>query len=507
MKKLLCILLIALFALPAFNALAEEPIYRSDFSAGTDGWYPRSAGGARLSAVGGALLITGRAGSWHSPGREFELEKGTRYWFSVDVMQDTKDSIDFILSVEKTKNGAQSYENITRAAASRGAWTTICGSWIAADCEKTVLYVETDGAPMANFSIRDFAVYTSDPQLLTEVSYTGELPSLKQLYSGVFDVGTCVSGADVRNSQREKLIATQYSIITPENEMKPDAIIDVNASKKLAAQDDTAVAVHFTSAKPILDFAKANGLKVHGHVLVWHSQTPEEFFHVGYNRNNPFVSREVMLARLDNYIRQVFEYIEANYPGVFVSFDVANECVADGSSKLRVSNWTRVVGDDFVSLAFEIADKYAPEYIKLYYNDYSTPYEPKTTGIVNLLSALVADGHIDGYGFQSHYSWNDPSASAIRKAFDRISALGLSLRVSELDIKVAADNDSTRAAQAERYAELMKIYIEYGVDAVQVWGVCDGTSWIAESFPLPFDRSLQPKPAFFALAELMGAQE
>ena len=321
------------------------------------------------------------------------------------------------------------------------------------------------------------------------------------------DFGTCISQADVRDAGRTALIRKHYNILTPENELKPDSVLDVTASKRLAKEqnDDTAVAVRFSNAKPILDFARNNGMKVHGHVLVWHSQTPEEFFHVGYDRKNAYVSREVMLARLENYIRLVFEYMDDNYPGLIVSWDVANECVADGSSSLRSSNWTKVVGSDFVNRAFEYADKYAPEDVKLFYNDYSTPYEPKLTGIEKLLSSLVSEGHIDGYGFQSHYQSDTPSVDEVRKAFDRISALGLSLRISELDLAVTADTDKTREVQAARYAELMELWLNYAdkLDAVQVWGVSDGTSWIKEKYPLPFDAGLRPKPAFFGLVNVL----
>lgn len=500
MKKILALLL-AVMLLP-LCAFAEEPLYQSDFSSGTDGWYPRSGGGAQLTVTAEkTLMISGRAGAWHSPGRAIDLKAGTRYWFSVDVMQNTKDSADFILSVEKTKGGSVTYENLGRVNAGRNNWVTLYGTWMAGSFDSTVLYIETDGNPMMNFYIRDFRVLLEDPQELTAVTWEGELPSLKEVFSGRFDIGTCVSQADVRNKSRMALVAAQYNIVTPENEMKPDAVLDVNASRALAKTDDTAVAVHFDSAKPLLNWAKENGVKVHGHVLVWHSQTPEAFFHEGYDTAKPYVTREVMLARLDNYIRQIFEFLDTNYPGVVVSFDVANEVIADGSSTLRVSNWTKVVGADFVNRAFEIADRYAPDYTLLYYNDYSTPYEPKTTGIMNLLASLAADGHIDGYGFQSHYSWNDPSIESIRRAFDRVVALGLRLRVSELDIKVNADSDATREAQARRYAELFDLYLSYNMEAVQVWGVCDGTSWISANFPLLFDASLQPKPAFFAVVD------
>lgn len=506
MKKLIALLLTLCLCLPLLalaEGEAEAPLYVSDFSEGVDGWYARSAGGAKVIKMPDGLFINGRAGSWHSPGRDFDLEPGKTYWFTVDVLQKNEDSPEFILSIAHSKGGTETYENLGRNVAARGSWTTIYGKWTAGAYDKYTLYIETAKSPMLSFTINNFQVLTSDPMALTAMAYDGDLPALKDVYADKFAVGTCMSQYDVRSSDRVNLVKAQYNIITPENEMKPDAVLDVAASRRLAKEDDTAVAVHFDNARPLMNFARDNGIKMHGHVLVWHSQTPEEFFHVGYNTKEPYVSREVMLARLDNYIRQVFEYIEANYPGVFVSFDVANECVADGSSNLRTSNWTKVVGQDFVCRAFEIADKYAPDYIKLYYNDYSTPYEPKLTGIVKLLQSLVAEGHIDGYGFQSHYSSGDPSMSAISKAFEKVAALGLRLRVSELDLKVGSDNDVNRAAQAKRYGELMKLYLTYAdrMDAVQVWGVCDGSSWIKENYPLLFDASLNPKPAFFAVVE------
>lgn len=510
MKKLLALALSICLCLPFATALGapvddNAPLYVSDFSGGTDGWFPRSAGGVKLARVSDGLMVIGRAGNWHSPGRAFDLEPGVTYWFSVDVKQTGEDSPEFILSIAHTRDGKESYENLGRAVVHRGEWTTIYGTWTASEYDQYVLYVETANSPMLNFTINNFQALLSDPQKLTVIAYQGELPSLRELYAGSFDFGTCVSQFDMRSTERKELVLRHYSILTPENELKPDAVLDVNASRRLAQEDDTAVAVRFDSAKPILNFARDHGLKVHGHVLVWHSQTPEAFFHVGYDTAAPYVSREVMLTRLDNYIRLVMEYMEENYPGLIVSWDVVNEAVADGSSSLRSSNWTKVVGNDFVNRAFEIADRYAPEGVLLCYNDYSTPYEPKLTGICNLLASLVEDGHIDGYGFQSHYNSGDPTMSAVRKAFERVKAMGLKLRVSELDIAISANNDAARSAQATRYADLMKLYLEYAdiLEAVQVWGVSDGTSWIGEKYPLLFDASLAPKPAFFAVVDAL----
>ena len=303
--------------------------------------------------------------------------------------------------------------------------------------------------------------------------------------------------------------AYQFGIFTPGNELKPDSVLNVSESRKLAKEDDTAVAVHFFSAKPLLDYCAQNGLKVHGHVLVWHSQTPEAFFHVGYDPAAPYVSREVMLARLDNYIRLIMEFMAENYPGLIVSWDVVNEAVDDSSGKLRQSNWTKVVGQDFVNRAFEIARRYAPEDTLLFYNDYSTPYEPKLTGICNLLDSLLSEGNIDGYGFQCHYQLNSPSISQLTKAFEKISAKGLKLRVSELDVTISGPTASAYSQQAKRYADLMKVYLSFADDiiAVHTWGVTDDLSWLSSQYPLLFDSKLNPKPAFDALAELVSTEE
>lgn len=512
MKKLIAILLMLALLLSTVSFADESSkstlFYASDFSLGAEEWTAKG-NNTLLTVEDGVLRVTQRSKKSDGPVLPLKLQPGMLYSISVQVMQDARASEDFTLSIEHSKSGITSYARIGNATAARGEWVTISGEWTAEAFDSYDLTVKTTGTKVNDFSVKDLQIMVSDPNDITPVTYEGELPALKELAAGLFDIGTCVSQADVRNSSRSRLVSYQYNIITPENELKPDAVLDLTASRVLAKEDDTAVAVHFSSALPILNFARDNGLKLHGHVLVWHSQTPEEFFHVGYDRKNPYVTREVMLKRLENYIKGVFEYISENYPGLFVSWDVANECVADGSTSLRASNWTKVVGDDFVARAFEYADKYAPEDIKLYYNDYSTPYEPKLTGIVKLLTQLVEEGHIDGYGFQSHYACDTPSISAVRTAFERITALGLSLRVSELDLACTADTDATRALQAARYGELMSLYIEYAdkMDAVQVWGVSDGTSWIREKFPLIFDVDLRPKPAFITLVQVLKGEE
>ena len=332
------------------------------------------------------------------------------------------------------------------------------------------------------------------------------LPSLKETYAGKFDFGTCLPGSAFSNVKLLTLVKEQFSILTPENELKPDSVLDVAASRELVEEeeDETAVAVHFDAARPLLRFAQSQGLKVHGHVLIWHSQTPEAFFHEGYDIKKPMVDRETMLGRMENYIKEVLTQTEELYPGVIVSWDVVNEAIDDGTNWLRKgSNWYKTVGEDFVVKAFEFARKYAKEGVLLYYNDYNTAYTGKLYGIIKLLNTVIPEGTIDGYGFQMHHTTGQPSTALITTAVEKIAAMGLKLRVSELDVGISKNSETSLNAQAKRYAEMMDLMLRFAdqTEAVQVWGVLDNMSWRRDSYPLLFDLRMDPKPAFWACIE------
>ncbi len=508
-SRIMAFLLVLCLLGGAVSAFAEgsATVYASDFSKDADGWYGR---GASVAVSGGALHTEGRTSDWNSPGRDFDLIEGGKYHLSVQVLQNEVNSANFMISVAHSKDGMETYENLARGTAKKGEWTTLQGDYTAGGFDRFVLYVETTGAPDLAYDIKDFIVTAPDglpepkpTEPPMEIAEAEEVPSLKEIYAGKFDFGAAAPQQAFRDIKLLKLMIEQFSILTPENELKPDSVLDVTASKQLAKEDETAVAVRFSAAKALLDFAQKNGIKVHGHVLVWHSQTPEAFFHEGYDTKAPYVTREVMLARLENYIKAVMAYMDENYPGVVVSWDVVNEAIDDGTNALRKSNWRTVVGDDFVARAFEYARKYAPEGTLLYYNDYNTAVPNKLNGIVKLLNTLIAEGNIDGYGFQMHHSIGYPGMDLIQKSVERIAGLGLKIRVSEMDIGVDNNTEASFRKQAAKYASIMKLLLQYAdqVEAVQVWGLTDRMSWRASSFPLLFDGNCNPKPAFWAVAD------
>ena len=483
----------------------EPPIdYVSDFSAGEDGWYARSGGGASISVTDEqGLLITGRTATWNSPGCDFALVPGKTYNLSVLVKQDQLDSTGFILSIAHTRDDAESYENLGTCTAKKGEWTLIQCTYVAGRYDKYVLYVE-GGAADTEFQIKDFKCW----EQINTFGKAG-IPSLKEVYAGKFDVGTAVVANEVLDEERMEFYATQFNIFTMGNEMKPDSLLDMAETRKQVrtTKDQTTVCVKFDNCIPFLDWAKANNVKVHGHTLVWHSQIPTAFFYEDYATHKPLASREIVLARMESYIKQVLTWTNENYPGLIVSWDVVNEAVSDSKRALRDSLWTQVVGEDFVNRAFEYARKYAAPGTLLFYNDYNTDNTTKGLAIGDLIDSLIEDGTIDGYGFQSHYSTSYLTIEKIQIAWTNISSrklkdgTPLKLRVSELDVGIKDTSEENLSRQAFYYNRLFELYEKYAgqLIAVQVWGTVDDLSWRADEYPLLFDSKAQPKPAFDAI--------
>ena len=514
-RKIFSLLLALCLLCGCTSALAgkKTDLYQSDFSADEDGWYGRGCQSFRTED--NTLKSVGRTAAWNSPGRDFDLIEGGKYQFSVEVKQADVNSAKFMVSIAHTKNGVETYENLARGTGNKGKWVTLKGTYTAGAFEKNVLYVETVNDDSIDFEIRNFKLWapnglpepkpTEPPMVIEEAE---NVPSLKEIYADKFDFGSAAPGQVFSNPKWMNLIKEQFNILTPENEMKPDSVLDVSASKKLLEEtgDETSVAVHFNAAKALLNFAQKNGIKVHGHVLIWHSQTPEAFFHEGYDTKKPLVTREVMLGRMENYIKGVFEYLDENYPGVVVSWDVLNEAIDDGTNWLRNSNWKKIIGEDYPNRAYEYARKYAPEGTLLYYNDYNTAVTGKLNGIVKLLNSLIAEGNIDGYGFQMHHGIGFPSIQLIKTAVDKIAKLNIRLRVSELDVMVDNNTEASFTKQARYYADVMKIILSHAdqFEAVQVWGLCDMMSWRASNYPLLFDGYGNPKPSFWAVADPEG---
>ncbi|NDV61881.1 sulfatase-like hydrolase/transferase [Puniceicoccales bacterium CK1056] len=297
--------------------------------------------------------------------------------------------------------------------------------------------------------------------------------SIKKTYADYFPVGTAISYREVMEADPERLslIKNNFSILTAENCFKWDAI---------HPEEDR---YDFVQADKVAEFARANGYKLWGHVLVWHHQTPEWIFKDG----DSTASRELVLKRMREHIHTVMN----RYKDVIYGWDVVNEAISDEEDVfLYPSKWLEIVGEDFIEKAFLYAME-AGTGALLSYNDYSLPDPPKRKKLVRLISGLLEKGiQVDTVGFQSHYNLYYPELEELAKSIKAVSNMGLKVSVSEIDMSVFDMGDKSdrysgglpgelEIYQGIKYANLMSLYQEYAGDLERVtfWGIYDADNW------------------------------
>lgn len=346
-----------------------------------------------------------------------------------------------------------------------------------------------------------------------ELVDTSDYPNISELYQDYFKLGVAIPNSLVTNDSQEfiTLVGQEFNSITLENELKPDSVLD--AAENLADPEkyNECPAVHFDNSKDALDYAQANSLKVRGHVLVWYSQTPDWFFYENYDINGELASRDLMLTRMENYIKEVLTYMEENYPGLFYAYDVVNEAV-DDSYGIRDCYWKQVIGDDYIEKAFEFARKYAGEGVALFYNDYNEYVAGKQDKIIEVLKPIAEAGNIDGFGMQSHINTSITAEEYVDVLKRYVDELGVIIHITELDIKQSTVSFNPEYDQGVFYNELFKALIAvkdegYPIESVTFWGLTDDVSWRANEHPLLFNGDLSIKDSFRGVQFAMTGEE
>lgn len=361
--------------------------------------------------------------------------------------------------------------------------------------------------------------------------------TLRYVFAQKFDgrAGVCVPMMAISDESRMALVKGQFNSVTMENEMKPDSFLGYQPNigeDGFPVLDFTVPDMMMKEIKAYNDTVGGDGRKimVRGHVLVWHSQTPEWFFHEEYKESKPYVDKETMLARMEHYIKDVMEHYEgadSEFKGMIYAWDVVNEAVNDSDGGLRTeSSWYSVFQSaEFIEAAFVYANQYAPGHIKLFYNDYNDTNPKKANGICKLIEQIKAnpDARIDGMGMQGHYDMSF-SASEFEESARKYAALVDEIQITELDLKSSMDFDGTSVEeeyqkQAYVYQSLFDAVVNLKKEGVPItaivfWGTDDGHSWLQGAnfvggsadgtrmqCPLLFDAQYQAKPAFWAFVD------
>ena len=396
-------------------------------------------------------------------------------------------------------------------------------------------------------------------------------PSLKETFvdGGYFDrFGLACEYDEISNSEIAEGLKYHANSTTPGNELKPDFVFawptSISTTTFTGSNGKTInvpANINFSARMdPFLNAVKAAGIQTRGHVLTWHSQTPDWFFDEDYNTANGLnlVDKETMTARHEWYIKSVLEHVAAweaaNGYGtgnhLIYSWDVVNEAVADdaanndtyylrGSTTDTInkapadggSRWFQIYGDnEFIINAFRFANAYAPNDVTLCYNDYNEYMDWngdhgawKTSGIIRLLTAIkngeekTVNGapvkpRIDAMGMQSHVGDSWPGVSGYEEAVKRFLNLGLDIQVTEFDIASKNEDDTENW---KNYFDMFKKYSRKGsekskynghcITGITLWGINDENSWIyyeGIQHPLIFKKSggtIVTKKSFYSV--------
>lgn len=344
--------------------------------------------------------------------------------------------------------------------------------------------------------------------------------SLLSTYGSLFGrSGNCVSLSQLQNSSTLAHIKSQYNSITLENEMKPDALLGYSPSlitrdsaKNLgyyvsgSFTESYVTKINFDTVDKVLKICYENGIGVRAHTLVWHSQTPDWFFRVGYSTKYGYVSQDQMNKRMEYYIKTVMNHVyTSKYGSCVYAWDVVNEYLHATTSGWEKIYGARTTRPAFVKRAFQYAYdciKYfgLTNKVSLFYNDFNTYME--VNDVITMINYINSDGKIcNGVGMQSHLSTSYPSVAYYTQAVQSFVNAGFEVQITELDATNKGDQDL-----ANYLYSLMKNVISIKkaggkITGLTIWGLADDVTWIKGQKPLLFSTIGNPKTAYWSVLQ------
>ncbi len=349
--------------------------------------------------------------------------------------------------------------------------------------------------------------------------YSSDDFSLKEKFGDKFLMGVALNTRQVtgEDSIGQAVARKHFNCVVAEDGMK---------CENIHPEKDR---YYFESSDSLVAFAEANGMKVIGHCLIWHSQCAPWFF---LNDDGSQVSADELKKRMKEHISTIV----GRYKGRVFGWDVVNETVIEDGS-YRKSKFYEILGEDYIPLAFEYAHEADPD-AELYINDYGMNVPGRRNTIVKIVHSLKEKGlRIDGVGMQGHMGMDYPELKDFEDSMLAFAAEGVKVMITEWEmsalptISATANITDTVAFAKEltpypeslpdsvsqvwnaRMKAFFELFLKHSdiVSRVTVWGVSDGDSWKNDfpmkgrhDYPLLFDRNYEMKPF---LKELCGLED
>jgi endo-1,4-beta-xylanase len=313
-------------------------------------------------------------------------------------------------------------------------------------------------------------------------------------------MGTAAFSPFLAEPSYAAILGSEFSQLQAENEMKFGPI-HPHPGGGPSSYD-------FSGGDALVAFAQAHSMVVRGHTLVWHRQVPLWVTRGGYTA-----------AQLATVLEDHINTVMGHYAGKVYAWDVVNEAFNDNGG-LRPTMWYDQPGIGFagqgtkyVEQALQWAHAADPT-AKLFYNDYNGEIvNPKSDAIYAMVAEFKRRAvPLDGVGFQMHIDLsfaNPATLASFSNNLGRFAALGLTLHITEMDVRLSDASPASLSGQAKLYGEITAICVRQpSCKLIQTWGFTDKHSWIPEFYPgqgwaLLWDANYQKKPAYAGVHEAL----
>ena len=310
-------------------------------------------------------------------------------------------------------------------------------------------------------------------------------------------VGTAVRPTQFSEPAYAETLGREFNMAEPENDMK------------WARLRPDAETFDFRAGDEIVAFAKAHSMKIRGHCLVWDHMNPD------WLTQGKFTP-----ARLAELLHRHITTVMKHYAGQVFAWDVVNEAL-EWDGHVKDSIWYNQPGigladkqTAYVEQALRWAHEADPHALLFYNEAEGEGMNRKSDAIYAMVKDFKQRGvPIDGVGLQMHLPRLDYDTAPVSANIARLTALGLQVHITELDISLPVNPDGEASSgdlqrQADLYRAVVHACVQHpGCTAIQIWGFTDKYSWIGShshhtrGAALPFDHEYRPKPAYNAMLE------
>ncbi len=228
-------------------------------------------------------------------------------------------------------------------------------------------------------------------------------------------------------------------------------------------------------------FAKDNGWKLRGHALYWGHQG------YGFDKHYSNPNKPKQCKDFGKYLKARIDRDLKEYKGKIVEYDVWNE-------PLHEMYTFNTCGWNYLDSAFIWAHQADPDAI-LYINDYNVVSAGETDRYVSLVKGLLDRKiPIHGIGVQCHFGTRPVVPALIRERLDKLAALGLMIKVTELDFGAWDQGLTlTEEEQASEYEKVLRTLFSHpAVVGIVMWGFWDNRHWVKNGGIIRADGSEKP---------------